>query len=394
MTTKKYRYLIVGGGMTAEAAVRGIREVDSRGSIGLVSADAHPPYNRPPLSKGLWKGDPETGIWLDLDEAKVDVVLGRRVRRIDPAGKRVTDDQGVQFAYDRLLLATGGSPRRLPFGGDRIIYYRTFDDYRRLRESTGPEKRFAVIGGGFIGSEVAAALAMNRQSVTMAFPEEGIGWRVFPRDLSLFLNEYFRNRGVDVRPGVSVNGLAEQGGAVAVRLADGGDIPADAVVAGIGIQPDVDLAREAGLAVDNGIVVDENLRTNREDIYAAGDVAAFPSLALGRRIRVEHEDAARTMGAAAGRAMAGQPAPYHHLPFFYSDLFDLGYEAVGLLDSRLDTITDWKEPFREGIIYFLEAGRVRGVLLWNVWGQVDAARRLIESAELFQPGDLRGRLPA
>lgn len=393
MATKKYRYLIVGGGMTAEAAVRGIREADPHGRIVLVSAEAHAPYNRPPLSKGLWKGDPEAGIWLDLDAAKVDLVLGRRVRQLDPAGRRVTDDHGDHYTYDRLLLATGGSPRRLPFGEDRIIYYRTFDDYRRLRESTGPGKRFAVIGGGFIGSEVAAALAMNRQAVAMAFPEEGIGWRVFPRDLSLFLNDYFRERGVDVRPGVSVNGLSAQEGAMTVQLAGGTGIPADGVVAGIGIQPDVELARDAGLAVDNGIIVDEDLQTSQPDIYAAGDVASFPSFALGRRIRVEHEDAARTMGAAAGRAMAGQPAPYRHLPFFYSDLFDLGYEAVGLLDSRLDAVADWKEPFREGVVYYLEAGRVRGVLLWNVWGQVDAARRLIESAELFEPGDLRGRLP-
>ena len=394
MAIQHFRYLIVGGGMTAAAAVRGIREADPRGSIGLVGAEPHAPYNRPPLSKGLWKGDPETGIWLDLGTSGADLVLGRRIRQIDPAGKRVTDDRGIQYAYDRLLLATGGSPRRLPFGGDRIIYYRFLDDYRRLRESTGPGKRFAVIGGGFIGAEIAAALAMNRQAVAMAFPEEGIGWRVFPRDLSLFLNEYFRGRGVDVRPGAAVDGLSAQDGTMTVRLAGGGEIPADGVVAGIGIQPDVELARDAGLAVDNGIVVDETLQTSQPDIYAAGDVAAFPSAALGRRVRVEHEDAARTMGAAAGRAMAGQPAPYRHLPSFYSDLFDLGYEAVGLLDSRLDTVADWKEPFREGVVYYLEAGRVRGVLLWNVWGQVDAARHLIESADLFEPGDLRGRLPA
>jgi NADPH-dependent 2,4-dienoyl-CoA reductase/sulfur reductase-like enzyme len=259
---------------------------------------------------------------------------------------------------------------------------------------TGDGKRFAVIGGGFIGGEVAAALAMNRQAVTMAFPEEGIGWRVFPGDMSLFLNEYFQGRGVDVRPGVSVSGLIAVGEAMAVQLAGGAEIPADGVVAGIGIQPNVELAKEAGLAVDNGIVVNEFLQTGHPDIFAAGDTASFPSFALGRRVRVEHEDAARTMGAAAGRAMAGRMEPYRHLPSFYSDLFDLGYEAVGLLDSRLDTVADWKEPFREGVVYYLEAGRVRGVLLWNVWGQVDAARRLIEAAELFQPGDLRGRLPA
>ena len=394
MATKKYRYLIIGGGMTAESAVRGIREIDPDGSIGLISAEPHPPYNRPPLSKSLWKGDPESSVWLDLRAARADLHLGRWVQRVDPGHKRVTDDENDTYTYDRLLLATGGSPRRLPFGDDQIIYYRTLDDYRHLQELTGSGRRFAVIGGGFIGGEVAAALAVNRQAVTMAFPEEGIGWRVFPRDLSLFLNDYFRGRGVDVRPGESVAGLSDRDGGLVISTAGGGEIPADGVVAGLGILPNVELAQGAGLPVDNGIVVDEFLRTGHPDIWAAGDVASFPSFALGRRVRVEHEDAARSMGTAAGRAMAGQPAPYRHLPSFYSDLFDLGYEAVGLLDSRLDTVADWKEPFREGVVYYLEAGRVRGVLLWNVWGQVDAARSLIESAELFEPGDLRGRLPA
>ena len=171
-------------------------------------------------------------------------------------------------------------------------------------------------------------------------------------------------------------------------------IEADGVVAGLGIQPNVALAEQAGLAVEDGILVDEHLRTSQEAIYAAGDVANFPNPALGRRLRVEHEDNANTMGAAAGRNMAGAARPYTHLPFFYSDLFDLGYEAVGDLDARLETVADWKEPYREGVVYYLGDGRVRGVLLWNVWEQVDAARRLIAEPGPFRAQDLRGRLPA
>jgi NADPH-dependent 2,4-dienoyl-CoA reductase/sulfur reductase-like enzyme len=185
--------------------------------------------------------------------------------------------------------------------------------------------------------------------------------------------------------------------AVEVRPADGGatrEILVDGVVAGIGIRPNVELAETVGLEVDDGIVVDELLRTSHPDIFAAGDVASFHSPALGRRVRVEHEDNANTMGRAAGRAMAGAAAPYHHLPFFYSDLFELGYEAVGQIDARLEVVADWKTPYREGVLYYLEGGRVRGVLLWNVWGQVDAARRLISEAGTFRPGDLKGRLPA
>ena len=152
------------------------------------------------------------------------------------------------------------------------------------------------------------------------------------------------------------------------------------------------LAADAGLAIDNGIVVDEMLLTSHEDVYAAGDVAAYFDPIVGKRRRVEHEDNATTMGRWAGRAMAGQPEPYHYQPYFYSDLFELGYEAVGELDARLETVADWKEPCRQGVIYYLDGGRVRGVLLWNVWGQVDAARQLIAEPGPFRPGDLIGRI--
>jgi len=165
------------------------------------------------------------------------------------------------------------------------------------------------------------------------------------------------------------------------------------VVAGLGIEPNTDLARAASLPVQDGIVVDEACRTSHPDIYAAGDAAAFYSPALGTRIRVEHEDNANTMGRTAGQAMAGDVASYRHLPFFYSDLFELGYEAVGELDARLETFADWKQPYREGVIYYLRHGRVRGVLLWNTWDQVDAARRLIAQPGPLHPEDLKGRLP-
>jgi NADPH-dependent 2,4-dienoyl-CoA reductase/sulfur reductase-like enzyme len=151
----------------------------------------------------------------------------------------------------------------------------------------------------------------------------------------------------------------------------------DGVVAGVGTRPVIELAQTGHIETGDGIIVDEFLRTNHPDIYAAGDVASVWVPALGERRRVEHEDNARTMGRYAGRAMAGHPEPYHHLPFFYSDLFDLGYEAVGDLDPRLETVAHWVEPYREGIVYYLRDDRVRGVLLWNVWGQVDTARALI-----------------
>ncbi|HWQ12607.1 MAG TPA: FAD/NAD(P)-binding oxidoreductase [Roseiflexaceae bacterium] len=389
-----YPYLIVGGGMAAGAAIRGIREVDPAGAIGVIGSEAHPPYQRPPLSKGLWKGKPLQRIWIDVGKQGVDLMLGRTAQTLDTANKRVVDDQGAVYTFDRLLLATGGVPRHFPWDGDAVIYYRTLDDYQRLRALAERSQRFAVIGGGFIGSEIAAALAMNGKEVVMIFPEAGISQHLFGPELAAFLNTYYRERGVEVLPGETVQGLEQRGETKVLQTTGGREILVDGVVAGIGITPNSALAQAAGLTVDDGVVVDELLRTSHPDIYAAGDVANFPNPALGRRIRVEHEDNANTMGRHAGRTMAGEQVPYKHLPFFYSDLFDLGYEAVGLLDARLEMVADWQEPFRTGVVYYLGDGRVRGVLLWNVWDQVDAARRLIAEPGPFRAADLSGRLPA
>jgi len=386
-----YRYLIVGGGMTADAAARGIRELDSSGSIGVIGAEADPPYARPPLSKALWKGEPLESVWRNTADAGVKLHLGRRASNLDLKRKSVTDDQRAEYTFDKLLIATGGTPRRLPFGDD-IIYYRTIGDFRRLHELVEQGRSFAVIGGGFIGSEIAAALALNECRVTMLFPEQGIGARLFPADLSRFLVDYYREKGVDVRPGESVTAIDRAGSQSEIVTKGGTRLKVDAVVAGIGITPNVELATVAGLKTEDGILVDERLRATHDDVFAAGDVARFHSPALNTRLRVEHEDNAVTMGKAAGRSMAGDEAPYTHLPFFYSDLFDLGYEAVGEMDPRMEIVVDWKEKFRTGVVYYTSEDKVRGVLLWNVWGQVDAARQLIAETEPVPTPDLVGRI--
>jgi 3-phenylpropionate/trans-cinnamate dioxygenase ferredoxin reductase subunit len=236
----------------------------------------------------------------------------------------------------------------------------------------------AVVGGGFIGSELAAGLVGVGARVTMLFPESGIGFRLFPDHLSDFVTGYYRERGVDV--------LTEQLVVVAkegiVETAQGTTLEVAAVVAGLGVIPNTELAEAAGLEVADGIVVGEYGRVSgHEDVFAAGDVARFPVAALGTMLRVEHEDHANTHGRIVGANMAGAETPYDHLPFFYSDLFDLGYEAVGLVDSRLEAAADWQVPFRKGVVRYLEDGYVRGVLLWNVWDKVDAARELIRAGE-------------
>jgi 3-phenylpropionate/trans-cinnamate dioxygenase ferredoxin reductase component len=392
-----YKYLIIGGGMTANAAVKGIRRVDSEGSIGLVSAESHPPYNRPPLSKDLWKGKSPETIWLKDAVQGATLHLGCSVRAIDPSNKFASDDQGEIYHYEKLLLATGGTARRLESDCDSIIYFRTLDDYYQLQSLSQERRRFAVIGGGFIGSEIAAALSINGKEVVMLFPDDGIGGRMFPPHLAGLLNDFYRQKGVEVRSGREVMEVASQGNKLILKTQEvqnrrEDEIEVDAVVAGLGIRPNIELAQQAGLKVGNGICVDSALRTSNPDIYAAGDVAEFFNPALGTRLRVEHEDNAYTMGETAGRSMAGQTVSYDHLPFFYSDLFELGYEAVGEVDSRLEMLADWKEPYREGVVYYLREGLVRGVLLWNVWGQLKAARQLITQAGPFRPEDLKGRL--
>ncbi|HEX9006956.1 MAG TPA: FAD/NAD(P)-binding oxidoreductase, partial [Bacteroidota bacterium] len=346
------------------------------------------------LSKALWKGDPEESIWLKTEGEGVTVQTRCTVERLDPAGKRVVDAGGTSYGFEKLLLATGGRVRRLPFRAEGIIYYRTYDDYKALQRVKGDGREVVVIGGGFIGSEIAAALAMHKTRVAMIFPDAGVGSRIFPPSLVHFLNDQYRARGIDLLAGDGVAGVEEQDGRLVVSTRNGRTIRPDGVVAGIGIQPNTTLAEQAGLRLTDGIEVDELLRTSHPDIYAAGDVANFYNPSLGRRLRVEHEDNANTMGEHAGRNMAGDASPYHHLPFFYSDLFEFGYEAVGDLDARLETVEQWKEEYTEGVIYYLKDGRVRGVLLWNTWGQVDAARALIAEKGPFNPQSVLGRLPA
>jgi 3-phenylpropionate/trans-cinnamate dioxygenase ferredoxin reductase subunit len=324
------RYLIIGGGMAGDVAAKAIRERDPDGSIVVVGAEEHPPYARPPLSKALWKGKEEDSIWRGTDEHGVDLKLGRRIVSLDPDARTATDDRGDTYEYDRALIATGGRPRTLTNAPRDVIYFRTVDDY-------------------------------------------------------------YREHSVDVVAGESVESVSRDNGGFTVSTNGGRTLPGDVVVAGLGIEPRTELAEAAGLPVDDGIVVDDRGRvTGRDDLFAAGDVARFPALALDTELRVEHEDHANSHGKQVGANMAGADDAYDHLPFFYSDLFDLGYEAVGEVDSRLQTVEAWAEPNRTGVVAYVDdEGRPRGFLLWDVWGKVDDARALIRSGESVDEARLR-----
>lgn len=375
----EFKYLIVGGGMAADSAAKGIRSVDNGGNIGMITDEPDPPYDRPPLSKGLWKGKSVEKIWRKTEARGVMLFRERHAVSINPDRHEVVDHQGSIYHYDRLLLATGGTPRHHPASGSVPIYYRTLGDYRRLRTLADENWRFIVVGGGFIGSEIAAALAMNGKNVVMAFPEPGICSNILPPDLTAIVNRCFEDKGIRMFRGRSVAKMAAMDDGVEVCLDDGNKLVADAVVAGLGITPNTELAVQAGLDVDNGIMVDEYLQTSNENIFAAGDVACFHSSALDKRIRAEHEDNANAMGIMAGKNMAGAGETYHYLPYFYSDLFHIGYEAVGETDPSRHTVIEWVEPGEKGVVFYLNGEKVRGVLFWNIFGKLNAARQLIMS---------------
>jgi 3-phenylpropionate/trans-cinnamate dioxygenase ferredoxin reductase subunit len=391
------KYLIVGGGMAADSAVRGIREADPDGSILIIGAEHDPPYKRPWLSKGLWTGKQIEKVWTNTEKKGAELRLDRMVTGLDLANQQATDDQGETYHYETLLLETGSTPRD-PGLGEGVINYRSLEDYRRLRALAESGQRIAVVGGGFIGSELAASLATNGKDVTLIFPGETISDRVLPPDLGRYVTDYYREKGVTVLNQSKARAVRPVDGRMVVTVkndetGEEREIDVDGVVTGIGAEPNLGLAKTAGLKVEDGVIVDKHLQTSQPGVYAAGDIASFEPPALGGRRRVEHEDAAKSMGKTAGKNMAGQAEPYDYLPMFYSDLFDLGYEAVGDVDTRLETVADWAEPNRKGVIYYLDDGRVKGVLLWNVWEQVEAARGLITAGEQIPADRLAGKIP-
>ena len=389
---KHYTYIIIGGGMTGDAAVRGIRELDPEGSIAMIGYETDMPYARPPLTKGMWKGRPFAKVWRGTEKLNVDFYLGREATKLNPTSKRVRDDHGDEYTYDKLLIATGGSPIHLPFGDDHIIYFRTLQDFERLRALVERKERFLVIGASFIGSEIAAALKMQGRKVSVVFKGHSIGEKVYPPDLSQYINGFYKKKGVELFPGDTLISLEETNGGLLASTQGGQAFKVDGVVAGLGIRPNMELAKFAGLQIEDGIVVDDRLYTSAPDIFAAGDVAMFPHPTLGRLLRVEHEDNALMMGKQAGRNMAGAGEAYNHTPYFYSDMFELGYEAVGELSSKLEMFSDWQEPFKKGVIYYLKDGRVRGVLLWNVWEKLKEATALMGESGPFKSQDLKGRI--
>ena len=397
---QQFKYVIVGAGLAGASAVQGIRERDATGSILLIGEEIHLPYDRPPLSKKLWFGTQKMEEIFLHDRAYYDthgvtLMLDSAVTEIDPDARTIKTADGSRRGYELLLLATGCRPRRMDIPGadlEGICYFRTLDDYLHIRGAAAAGKTATIIGGGFIGSELAAALCGEGVKVTMIFPVRVICDRVFPESLAGAVQQHFRDKGITVLDFDKPVSIARDGAGFITRTEKGKSVHADMLIVGVGAVPNDALARGAGLAVENGIVVNEYLQTSRPEIYAAGDNAWFPYRALGQFMRVEHWDQALNQGMHAGRNMAGASEPYTYQPYFYSDLFELGYEATGEVDARMETYADWQKENETGVIYYLREGVVRGVLLCNVWDRLDDARALIREGVRLTPGQLQGRI--
>lgn len=310
------------------------------GELAIVSADPHMPYERPPLSKGFLAGEetPDGILINDQDfytRHGIDWVAPCRVSRVDFDARIVSLEDGRDIEYERLLIATGATARRLdvPGADDHAFYLRTVHDAEQIRDRAATAKTAVTIGAGFISMEVASVLARRGLNVTMVYPDSRVWSRLFTPEISAFFERYYTDRGVRLCPRESVEAIDGSG----VRVTSGESIPADMVVAGIGIEPALGLFRGSGLRTNGEILVNEYLETNIPDVYAAGDVVRYRDLLYGTARRADHWDNAVEQGRHAARVMAGDRAPFIHVPYFFSDVFDLSYEFWGDTDGA-DTV--------------------------------------------------------
>jgi len=378
-------FVIVGGGMAGAKAAETLREEGFDGRIVLIGAESLRPYERPPLSKDYLRGETEQEKVHVHSEAyygehDIDLRLGREVSRLDTGSREATLDDGETLRYDRLLLATGAEPRRLPIPGadlDGVLYLRTVPDSDRIRERLDRGGSLVVVGAGWIGAEVAASARQRGMEVTIVEPMSVPLERVLGPEMGAFYRDVHADHGVRLLLGTGVEGF-EGGTAVErVRTNDGQTLDCDAVVVGVGVKPRTALAEAAGLAMGDGVLADELLQTSAEGVFAAGDVVSAQHPFYGQRIRVEHWANALEQGPAAARNMLGAGAPYDKLPYFFSDQYDVGMEYAGYATSWDRVVVRGDLAGREFIAFWLAGDRVLAGMNVNVWDVTDTIQRLI-----------------
>jgi 3-phenylpropionate/trans-cinnamate dioxygenase ferredoxin reductase component len=386
-------FVIVGAGLTGGAAVQTLRGEGFDGRIVLIGDEAHLPYERPPLSKEYLRGEQERdelfvrpASW--FEENDVEVRTGERVKALDPDGPAVdVDDERIDA--DAVLLATGGRPRRIPAPqSDRVLYLRTIEDSDRIRNAMG-SGRLVIVGAGFIGAEVAASARSKGVEVTVLEMAPVPLVRALGEEMGRLYGEIHRDHGVDLRTSEGVEAIEEGVGAAVVRTTKGDTIEADAVVVGVGIEPNAELAEAAGLDIDNGVLVDELCRTSVDGVYAAGDVANHRHPVFGRAIRVEHFDNALKMGAHVARVMMGQEAPFDDPHWFWSDQYDVNLQYGGIAYEWDRIVTRGSLEDRDGVAFYLKDGVILAALGLNRGKDVRRAMKLIRVRARPDPAELQ-----
>jgi 3-phenylpropionate/trans-cinnamate dioxygenase ferredoxin reductase subunit len=395
-------FVIVGAGLAGAKAAQTLRETGFGGEVVLLGEEPERPYERPPLSKGLLLGTAERES-VFVHEAGwyaahgVDLRTGTRVTAIDRAARQVELAGGLRIGYDALLLATGAAPRRLAVPGadvDGVLALRTLADCDRIAAALVDGGHLVVVGAGWIGLEVAAAARQRGATVTVVERSELPLLRVLGPNIARVFADLHRDHGVTFRFGAVVQAFRGEGRVSAVLLGDGTELRADAVVVGVGVDPNVALAERAGLAVDNGVVVDQALRSSDPRVFAAGDIANAYHPVYGTHLRVEHWATALHSGPAAARSMLGAEVVYDRLPYFYTDQYDLGMEYTGYAPpGGYDTVVVRGDlAKREFIAFWTARGRVMAGMNVNVWDVAPLIENLIRGkkpvdlARLADPG--------
>ncbi len=395
----KSKYVILGGGMVAGYAAKELVERGLKpGELAILSADDAVPYERPPLSKGFLSGkDDEAGIRINAQEfyreQGIEVKLGCEVKGVDAEGKVLRLASGDEWHFEKLIVATGSRVRVLNVPGKDLAgihYLRSLDDSRRIREHARTAKRAVVIGGSFIGMEVASVLAQKSIAVTMVLREGRIWERFFTPEMSRFFEGYYAKRGVEFIKNASVTELLGGAAIRSVRLDSDRRIECDMAVAGVGVQPVVEPVANAGIQIGDGVVVNEYLETSQRDIYAAGDVANYQDVLFGKRRRVEHWDNAVSQGQQCARALLGERSPFVHVPYFFSDVFDLSYEFWGDPAGANEAVERGDLTSSSFSVWWLAQGRVVAAFVMNRQDEErDAAPRWIASKQVVSSAALK-----
>ncbi|MEP6599357.1 MAG: FAD-dependent oxidoreductase [Actinomycetota bacterium] len=392
-------FVLAGGGLAGAKAAESLREQGFDGQLVLIGDEDHRPYERPPLSKSYLAGSTDREeVFVQAEQwysaNQVELRLGQSVTSVDSAAHRVEIADGTSIRYDKLLLATGSAPRRLDVPGSDargVHYLRRLEDSELLKGVIGAGARVAIVGAGWIGLEVAAAARQADLEVTVIEAAEQPLLRVLGPEVARVFADLHRDHGVDLRLASGVSEILTHGGNVrGIRLADGSDVEAEAVVVGVGIKPNVELAERASLRTDNGVLVDQHLCTSDPDIFAAGDVANAWHPFYDKHIRVEHWANALNQPAVAATGMLGRDASYSELPYFYTDQYDLGMEYVGYVEPNGydEVVFRGDVAGREFIAFWLKDRRVLAGMNVNVWDVTEPIKALIRSREPVDPARL------